>query len=168
MYTLTNYATMIRDAVRIAAYQQALQRVIKPTSFVIDLGAGTGVMSFLAAQLGAHHVYAIETNPCIRLGRLIADANGLGNKISFLEGSFEKAQLQQKADILVADIRGQLPLFHDSLVVMKKAREQLLKPDGVLMPQRDLLLGALITAEEYYAQMILDPWAINTLNVNMK
>ena len=54
------HGVMIADRVRVEAYRQALRRVVTPDSIVIDLGAGTGIFTLLACQLGARHVYAIE------------------------------------------------------------------------------------------------------------
>lgn len=167
MYSITNYASMMRDKVRIEAYTNALRTVISESTTVLDLGAGTGIISFIAAQLGAKHVYAVETNPYLYLGQVIADANGLSKNISFIKGSIDTLTIPQ-VDIIVADIRGQLPFIEDSLSVIISARENFLKPAGTLLPYQDRLLAALITTSKYYDHHILNPWGSNPYQINMK
>ncbi len=50
---------MLADKVRIDAYHLAIQEIVKG-KVVVDVGAGTGVLSLLAANAGASVVYAIE------------------------------------------------------------------------------------------------------------
>ena len=52
MYSLADFGRMIGDRVRLDAYAEALRRVVTPDSIVLDIGAGTGIMSLLACQAG--------------------------------------------------------------------------------------------------------------------
>ena len=57
---------MIADRVRTDAYRQAIESSVKGL-VVIDVGAGTGILSIFAAEAGAKHVYAIESSDIVRV-----------------------------------------------------------------------------------------------------
>ena len=67
MYTVHDFARMAADGARMNAFAQAIARAVKPGSVVVDLGAGTGIFSLLAAKAGAKRVHAIDPNPAIFL-----------------------------------------------------------------------------------------------------
>ena len=72
MYSVTNYGRMIGDNTRTNAYQQAIQQLVNSDSVVVDLGAGLGILSFLACAAGARKVYAIEPDDVITVAQEIA------------------------------------------------------------------------------------------------
>jgi protein arginine N-methyltransferase 7 len=51
---------MVNDVARASAFKRGLADVITPSSIVVDLGSGSGLLAVLAAKLGARHVFAIE------------------------------------------------------------------------------------------------------------
>ncbi|MFN8451846.1 MAG: 50S ribosomal protein L11 methyltransferase [Anaerolineae bacterium] len=168
MYSLSQFGDMIRDSVRMNAFIAALQQVVQPDSVVIDLGAGTGVFSLIACELGARHVYAIEPNPLIAIGAQTAAANGYADRITFIQEISTRVTLPEKGDVLIADIRGKLPLFQRIIATFADARERLLKPGAAIIPQRDLLYASLAGAPEFYRDHILQPWQDNTFNIDMR
>lgn len=44
---------MLDDQIRMAAYKNAIQEVVKPGMVVLDLGTGTGILGLWALQAGA-------------------------------------------------------------------------------------------------------------------
>ena len=52
---------MIADTVRVEAYRRAITTVAE-NKIVIDVGAGTGILSIMAVKAGATKVYAIENS----------------------------------------------------------------------------------------------------------
>ena len=146
MYSLLGYEEMIKDKVRMDAYVAALKQVIQPNSVVLEIGAGTGVMSMLACRFGARHVYSIEPDSAIGVAREFAHANNLSDRITFFQSLSTQVDLPEKADVVVSDLRGVLPLFTTHIDSIIHAREQHLAPGGVLIPCKDTLWVALTDA----------------------
>jgi protein arginine N-methyltransferase 1 len=118
VYTLEGYGKMVADKVRIDAYLVALQRTVTRKSIVIDLGCGPGLFALHACRLGAKRVYAIEPGDCIQIARDLSEANGFSGRIEFIQELSTKVTLPERADVIVADLRGILPLYGASLPSM--------------------------------------------------
>jgi len=141
---------MIDDDVRTDAYIRALSQVITPDSIVVDLGAGSGFFSFEAIRLGARHVHAIEPSDALLVGQRIAKVNGLAESITFHRALSTTVKLPERAHVIVADMRGTLPLLGPVLPAIDDARRRFLRDDGILIPARDVLSCALVAAPKAY------------------
>lgn len=150
MYSVAAYGHMIADRVRMRAYEQALRQTVHPGAVVMDIGTGTGIMAMLACQFGARRVYAIEPDGVIEVAREIAQANGFADRIVFLQDVSTRVTLPERADVIVSDLRGVLPLFDHNLKSVADARRRFLKPGGVLIPQCDTLWAAVVEAPKLY------------------
>lgn len=150
MYSFFDYAWMMEDEVRNAAYIAALEKLVRPGAVVVDLGAGVGTWSLFCARLGARKVYAIESSPVIHIGKSLAEANGLAGQIEFLHALSTDVSLPEPADLIVFEIHGQQPLFAGSVATIIDARERFLRPGGVLVPQRELLYATIVEDAEKY------------------
>ena len=146
MYRLREYGQMIADLGRTAAYAKALERRVTTDSIVVDIGTGTGIFALLAARLGARKVYAIDPSDAIEYGRRIAAANGLSERVEFIQGLSTGIHLPEKADVIVSDIHGVLPAHERSLFAIIDARDRFLVPGGSLIPCRETLWAALVEA----------------------
>jgi len=142
VYSLSDYLWMIADDVRVAAYASAIRALVRPGDRVLDVGAGFGFFSVIAAAAGARHVDAVETNPAIHLGPRIAAANGCAGRIAFHRYDVRRLTLPEPADLLIADVRGPTPFGRRSLEVLIGARDRLLRPDGRIIPRADRVLVA--------------------------
>ena len=152
MYGIRGFGEMIADRVRMDAYAHALERTITEGAVVVDLGAGTGIMSLLACKLGAKRVYAVEPSPASQLIPEFARENGCADRIVVLRERSTAIMLPDRADVIVSDMRGVLPAFHRHLADLADARERWLAPGGVLIPGLDTLLVAPIAAETAYRE----------------
>ncbi len=156
-YHILGYGEMIRDRVRMDAYAEALRRAVRPGCVALDVGTGTGIFALLACRLGARHVYAVEPDDAIHVARQIAAANGYSDRITFIQGLSSAVTLPEQADVIVSDLRGVLPLYKGHIPAIADARQRLLAPGGVLIPQRDTLWAAVVEAPEAYLPVV-SPW----------
>jgi protein arginine N-methyltransferase 1 len=158
MYSVIAYGQMIADKVRRDAYARALRQSIKPGSVVIEIGCGaTAFFSILACQFGARKVYAIEPDNSIGLAKDIVQANGLSERIELIQEVSTRVDLPEKADVIVSDLRGILPLFQRHIASIADARTRLLAPEGKLIAERDTLYVAIIENPEQYKRG-REPW----------
>ncbi len=166
MYSLADHAAMVADATRVGAYLRALEQTVTPGCIVADIGTGVGIFALLAARLGAGHVYAIEPGDAIHVAEKIARNNGFDKRIRFIKDVSTAISLDCRADIVVSDLHGVLPLFENHLQSVIDARERLLAPGGTLIPAKDRIFAAPVEAEDLYAR-IAGPWEKAPLELNL-
>lgn len=166
MYTVADYGHMVNDRNRMDAYHAALKSVVTPDSVIVDIGAGAGIFSLLACQFGARKVYAIESNEAINVARASARANGFSDKIGFFQADSLKVELPEKADVVVSDLRGSLPLYENHIDIIKDARMRFLKPGGTMIPRRDSLWAAIVRAPAQF-KGCNEPWMQNDFDLDL-
>ena len=157
MYSIGDYGDMIADKVRMDPYAYTLKAAIGPDSVVLDIGTGTGMHALLACKFGARKVYAVEPNDAIHLARELAQLNGFADRIEFFQDVSTHVTLPEKADIIVSDLRGVLPLYGEHIPSIIDARRRHLAPDGLLIPKRDTVWVALVEARGVYNDLT-KPW----------
>jgi protein arginine N-methyltransferase 1 len=153
-YTVGSYGSMIADTVRMEAYVRALEKVVTPGCFVLELGTGPGLMALLACRLGARRVVAVEPDDVIELAREIARANDVEDRIEFRQALSKDIELDQGADVIVSDLRGVLPFHGGHIESIIDARERLLAVEGIMIPRRDTLWAAIVTEPDVYRRQI--------------
>ena len=151
-YNLPAYLWMVTDAQRVDAYARALQSVITPESFVIEIGTGIGVFAVMARRMGARRVVAIEPDDAIAVAKMVAADNG-DTGIEFFQGLSTDVSFSEKADVVVSDLRGVLPLYAGHLQSVIDARQRLLAPGGALIPAADTLYAAVVEVPERYEEL---------------
>lgn len=83
---------MLKDQIRTKTYRDAIEKNFYDfkDKIVMDIGAGTGILSIFAARAGAKHVYAIENAEIAHFARDIIKKNGYADKITVLKGKMEE------------------------------------------------------------------------------
>jgi len=147
-YLVRDYLSMIGDEARTGAYVRALRKMVTPESVVLDLGAGFGFFAVLAAKLGARRAYAIEPNDAVSLGPALARANGVADRVTFFQGDSRRVELPERANLLVEDVRGTLPLQGERIQLLADARARLLSTDARFVAMRDHLWAAPVREPE--------------------
>ncbi|MDB5986261.1 MAG: methyltransferase protein [Nevskia sp.] len=114
-----------------AALEQAI-RQIGPGCRVIDVGAGTGFLSFLARRLGAAHCTLIEYTDTIQLAQELAQRNHIDG-LDFIQAHSADVRGLPKADLVISETLGNFALEENLLESLVDAR-RFLKPRGLMIP----------------------------------
>lgn len=153
MYSLDQFASMFSDRLRMDAYTAAIARAVKPNDAVLDLGCGPGIFALLACKAGARRVYAIDMNAVVDFGRHLATANGCADRVHFLRGDSRQIHLPERVNVIVADVRGVVPLYSHAINTLGDARTRFLAEGGKMLPSRDTLMAAIVSIPEHYDQL---------------
>lgn len=96
--TLVQQQGMLQDHVRTSIYQFAVYENKEDFKGkrVLDVGAGTGILSFFAAKAGASHVYAVEASGMAFKAEKLAAGNGLQDVVTVLNKRVEDVTLDEK------------------------------------------------------------------------
>lgn len=157
---------MLAHRARTDAYAKAVARAVKPGDVVVEIGCGPGLFSLLACRAGARRVYAIESSDSVAFARELILANECAGQIELLHGSSLRLSLPERANVIVSDIRGTLPLRADAVASIEDARQRFLAPGGVMIPGADRLYVGLVSVPEYYASLV-SPWRESGYGVNL-
>jgi SAM-dependent methyltransferase len=80
---------------------------ITPGDTVIDVGCGSGVLSFVAAKLGAKKVYGCDlSEPAVEAARRTAKRLGLEDVCEFRAGDLLEPVRDVRATVLIGDVSG--------------------------------------------------------------
>ena len=99
MHTSTNpydgvdmHRRMVGDETRTRAFHDSIRAIVKEGMVVLDVGAGSGILSLFAAQAGASRVYGMERAPgAASLARRLVADNGFSSVVQIIEASAETA-----------------------------------------------------------------------------
>jgi protein arginine N-methyltransferase 1 len=133
---LDYHLSMLHDTARMEAFRRAIDASVRPGDVVVEIGCGSGVLSFMACDAGASRVYAIEGGPVIDVARELAADNGFADRIEFLGGWSIDVGLPEPADVLISETIGNAGLDEGIVAWASDARRRLLRPGATLVPQR--------------------------------
>ncbi|KAJ4968802.1 hypothetical protein NE237_015503 [Protea cynaroides] len=153
---LLHQQNMLQDYVRTGTYYAAVveNRADFIGRVVVDVGAGSGILSLFAAQVGAKHVYAVEASEMAEYARrLIAGNPSLGQRITIIKGKVEEVELPEKADILISEPMGTLLVNERMLESYVIARDRFLHPNGKMFPTVGRIHMAPFSDEYLYVEI---------------
>lgn len=151
------HLSMLVDNVRTGSYEQAISRTVKTGDVVVDLGCGSGILSFLACRAGAKHVYAIESEDVIEMAKLVAGKNGLQDRVTFFNDVSFNVTLPEPADVIVTETMGTFGFEEGLLGSLTDARDRFLKPSGTLIPHHVELFLVPVELPQFY-EHVIDFW----------
>lgn len=142
----------LKDERRTLAFRAAIRALVRPGDVVVDVGAGSGILSFFAAEAGAAEVHAVEIDPvsATALRRSIALNPAVGARIRVVEGDAATVKLP-RADVVVAEIIETGLLDEQQVPVINALRRRgVITPGTRLVPGRYTTSMQLVTAENRY------------------
>ncbi|KAM7519593.1 hypothetical protein LguiB_018555 [Lonicera macranthoides] len=143
---------MLKDVVRTKTYQNVIYKntFLFKDKIVLDVGAGTGILSLFCAKAGAKHVYAVECSQMADMAQEIVKANGFSNVITVLKGKIEEIELPvPQVDIIISEWMGYFLLYENMLNTVLYARDKWLVKDGLVLPDKASLYVTAIEDAEY-------------------
>ncbi len=153
---LDYHLSMLHDTARMEAFRQAIHASVQPGDVVVDIGSGSGVLSFMACEAGAGTVYAIEGGPVMELARELAIDNGFADRIEFVAGWSDRVGLPEPADVLISETIGNAGFDEGIIAWTVDARQRLLRPGAVIVPQRLRMWVA--AAESFDDHTVVSDW----------
>lgn len=168
---LSQQQNMMQDYIRTSTYQSAILQNASEfkDKVVLDVGAGTGILSFFAVQAGAKKVYAIEASNMAKHAKELIAHNKLSNVIEVKYGKVEEIELPEKVDIIISEPMGYM-LFNERMLETYLHAKKWLKPGGNMYPTRGDLYVAPFTDDNLFMEHFARSnfWCQNSFyNVNL-
>ncbi len=147
------HRTMICDRVRTDAFRAAIDAVVRPGDIVLDVGAGSGILSVFAARAGAARVYSVEQTSVAVLAQELAAANRVEDIVRVIHGDVMDIDPPEPVDVVVSEWLGGFGIDEGMLAPVIAARDRWLKPGGVMIP-RSVTAWAALVHDRYLADMV--------------
>lgn len=147
---------MLGDGERTNAYKKAIFSCKDAINgkVVLDVGAGTGILSCFCAQAGAAKVYAVEASKIAKQAEKVVEHNGLQDQVQVIHGIMEEVQLPEKVDVIVSEWMGYCLLYESMLSSVIWARDRWLKPGGLLLPDHATIYVAPVCDDEIMVEKV--------------
>ena len=95
---------MLYDRDRMAGFRTAIHQTVKPGAAVLELGSGTGVLSFFAAEK-ARKVYSVELNlDLVDQARRLLGMNKNGDRVELVHGDAFEYIPPEPVDVVICEM----------------------------------------------------------------
>lgn len=161
------YVPMVLDEARNCAFDRALQASLRTheAQTVLDIGAGFGLLSMMAARNSAAQVYGCEVNPTIcRIADEVVRLNGFASRVKLINKDCRAlsvpTDLPERADLTVFELFDCSLIGEGVLHFLAYAREHLLKENARYLPMAAAVRAMIV---EYRLDRVWDI-DVNILN----
>uniref|UniRef100_A0A8C0J4T7 Uncharacterized protein n=1 Tax=Chelonoidis abingdonii TaxID=106734 RepID=A0A8C0J4T7_CHEAB len=96
---------------------------------ILNVGCGSGILSFFAVQAGARKVYAVEASSVAKYAEVSVLSNNLSDKIMVLSGKIEEISLPENVDVVISEPMGYM-LFNERMLESYLHSKKWLKSNG--------------------------------------
>ncbi|XP_030049677.1 histone-arginine methyltransferase CARM1 isoform X1 [Microcaecilia unicolor] len=150
---LSQQQNMLQDFVRTATYHRAILQNHKDfkDKVVLDVGCGSGILSFFAVQAGARKVYAVEASSVAKYAEILVLNNKLSNKIIVMSGKIEEILLPEQVDVIISEPMGYM-LFNERMLESYLHAKKWLKTNGMMFPTFSDIHIAPFSDEQLYME----------------
>nr|XP_019585248.1 PREDICTED: histone-arginine methyltransferase CARM1-like isoform X4 [Rhinolophus sinicus] len=118
---------------------------------VLDVGCGSGILSFFAVQAGAKRVYAVEASSVAQYAEMLVKNNHLSDKIIVLPGKIEEISLPEAVDVIISEPMGYM-LFNERMLESYLHSKKWLKTNGMMFPTFSDIHLAPFSDEQLYME----------------
>lgn len=154
---------MLADKVRVDTYYAAIKKHVSEGDRVIDLGSGTGILSFFASKNNPKKIHAIDHGDIIELAKFLAQKNGITN-IDFFQAHSSQFDPDEKIDIIIHEQIGDFLVDEDMIRNICDLRDRVLVPGGRILPHRFDLFLEPVSLNEFRRTPFL--WEHNFYGIN--
>ncbi|KAH3742983.1 S-adenosyl-L-methionine-dependent methyltransferase [Pelomyxa schiedti] len=153
---LAIHSEMLHDTVRTSSYRDFFEKnpQLVRGKVVVDVGAGSGILSLFAARAGAAHVIAVEASRVARYARESVQRNGFSEVVDVVCCKAEDSERLgsalhgAKADIVVSEWMGYFLLFENMLPAVLAVRDSHMNPSGTVQPSHTGIILSAFTMPE--------------------
>ncbi|MCC2955583.1 methyltransferase domain-containing protein [Massilia sp. IC2-477] len=125
---------MLMDQNRMHSFKSAIHYAVKPGAKVLELGGGTGVLSFFAAQQAAK-VYCVEFNPdMVREARKFLAVNPNGHKVEVIHADAFDYLPPEPVDVVICEMIHVAMLREKQVEVIESFKRRYLAKFGGPLP----------------------------------
>lgn len=126
---------MLRDESRMLPFREAIQLTVPSGGTVLELGGGTGVLSWFAAQR-ARQVWCIERNPALaRAARSFLSQNQNGDRVTVVQADAMMYLPPEPVDVVICEMLHVGMIREKQLDVIRSFRDRYRKKFGPKLPR---------------------------------
>lgn len=133
---LDYHRELLNDELRTNAFREAIMKTVRPGDVVIDLGCGSGILSYFACQAGAARVYAIDSTRMADVTSFLARHLGFADRITVIQKESRHVELSERANVLISETLGVTGFDEGIAGSVQDARARLLTADARIVPCR--------------------------------
>jgi|GEM_PF-4505899 len=160
---------MLKDRARLDFYKNLLEHKVKD-KIVLDIGAGSGILSYLALRFGAKKVYSVEFNPHMQVVYTQLMAAPLTEKRAvLLDMDANNLTLDffghDRPEVIVQEIYGANGLSEDVIAVFKALQKNGITQNALILPQICQIMIEPVYSEFYDSSFDLEEFEGFPLNI---